>query len=190
MLCGWVSCRVFVRSSWRHGKLGNPNTPLRLDRGHELVDSGIIIPTSLQHCDLDSFSRLLLLDTITGMSTTLLHELDPWNILRFDLQQLDGVMTGHQLLCSDPVTFHVSPLCFGAFDLHLLDESDRSEWTFSARLRPRVSHSLTLHQPRGCPHPCPRAARVGAPQSSAQFALRQGTCLCCTTEMCIALLMN
>ena len=42
-------------------------------------------------------------------------------------QQLDGVMTGHQLLCSDPVTFHVSLLCFGAFDLHLLDESDRSE---------------------------------------------------------------
>ena len=32
-------------------------------------------------------------------------------------QQLDGVMTGHQLLCSDPVTFHVSPLCFGTFDL-------------------------------------------------------------------------
>ena len=64
------------------------NTPLRLDRGHELVDSGIIIPvtltfivTSLQHCDLDSFSRLLLLDTITGMSTTLLHELDLWNLL-------------------------------------------------------------------------------------------------------------
>ena len=23
-------------------------------------------------------------------------------------QQLDGVMTGHQLLCSDPVTFHVT----------------------------------------------------------------------------------
>ena len=56
-------------------------TPLRLDRGHELVDSGIIIPTSLQHCDLDSFSRLLLLDTITGMSTTLLHELNLWNLL-------------------------------------------------------------------------------------------------------------
>ena len=53
-----------------------------------VVDSGIIIPvtltfivTSLQHCDLDSFSRLLLLDTITGMSTTLLHELDLWNLL-------------------------------------------------------------------------------------------------------------
>ena len=40
-------------------------------------------------------------------------------------QQLDGIMTGHQLLCSDPVTFHVSPLCFGASGL--LDESDRSE---------------------------------------------------------------
>ena len=52
------------------------------------------------------------------------------------------VMAGHQLLCSDPVTFHLSLLCFGAFDLHLLDESDRC-------LRRRVSHSFSLHQPRG-----------------------------------------
>ena len=132
------------------------NTPLRLDRGHELVDSGIISPvtltftvTSLQHCDLASFSRLLLLDTNTecrqpcytiwtfGISCTIRH--GPVIVLAteshgyqvgsscFDLQQLDGVMTGRQLLCSYPVTFHVSPLCFRGFDLHVLDESDRSE---------------------------------------------------------------
>ena len=60
------------------------NTPLRLDRGHELVISPVtltFIVTSLQHCDLDSFSRLLLLDTNTSMSTTLLHNLDLWNLL-------------------------------------------------------------------------------------------------------------
>ena len=102
----------------------------------------------------------------------------------------NSLTVSYQLLCSDPVTFHVSPLCFGAFDLHLLDESNRSESSFSARLRPRVSHSFSLHQPRGCPHPCPRTAPVEAPQSSAQFALGQGTCLCCTTEMCTTLLMN
>ena len=38
------------------------------------------IATSFQHCDPDSFTRLLLLDTITGMSTTLLHELDLWDL--------------------------------------------------------------------------------------------------------------
>ena len=131
-------------------------TSLRLDRGHELVDSGIISPvtltfivTSLKHCDLDSIPRLLLLDTInvdnlvtrTGPVESLARsDMDPSSSLplrAMDIKlacrasafnkQLDGVMTGHQLLCSDPVTFHVSLLCFRGLDLHLLDESDRSE---------------------------------------------------------------
>ena len=119
------------------------------------------IVTSLQHCDLDSFSRLLLLDTITGMSTTLSHELDLWNLLHdltlsrhgyqvgsscFDLQQLDGVMTGHHLLCSDPVTFHVSLLCFGAFDLHLLDESGAQEFHIRSRFTSRVDVHILVQE--------------------------------------------
>ena len=63
------------------------------------------------------------------------------------IQQLNSVMTGHQLLCSDPLSVfstltpecrncpqlrnrlpicHVSPLCFGALDLHLLDFNRRT----------------------------------------------------------------